>query len=215
MFAKDKLVALSGLAQTIRLHYPDNYYAGIWSGDYFVSGLCWTVMRPAKQPTRTELVVLSWSLASMSPQYLMFHEFNFPLRKGADCEVVHVSTSVATADPFGVVADGRLVLRARTVPGRIVRIGTEPDQLLQQSQFKYRMESGTRQLHVHIDNFGTSHEDVLAVLLLQHRDSFVMLMAKPVGPGQSAMIRVGLSIVKKKSCPGHFDDQDLLYVNIE
>lgn len=44
-YGTDKLIALSGIAQTMSKMINEPYYAGIWGGKYFVLGLAWRVNR--------------------------------------------------------------------------------------------------------------------------------------------------------------------------
>jgi hypothetical protein len=41
--AKDKLVAVAGIAKWMSARINRPYYAGIWGGEFLISGLLWTV----------------------------------------------------------------------------------------------------------------------------------------------------------------------------
>lgn len=63
-YEKDKLVAMSGLAQHVQASSGDEYIAGLWRNQMALD-LCWIPVQPAKTRKSHDYIAPSWSWASI------------------------------------------------------------------------------------------------------------------------------------------------------
>jgi Heterokaryon incompatibility protein (HET) len=101
-FSRDKLVAISRIAQTIQVQNADDkYLAGLWRQD-MEEQLCWQVRvrRPRVSSTRAP----SWSWASVDGTI----DYAVPSKDTGCIEILDVD--LGPRDPFGEVPEGRLPL---------------------------------------------------------------------------------------------------------
>lgn len=101
-FSRDKLVAISGIAQTIQMqNAEDKYLAGLWRQD-MEAQLCWKVrtQRPSISSNRAP----SWSWASVDGTV----DYAVPSKDDRLIEVLDVD--LGPRDPFGEIPEGRLKL---------------------------------------------------------------------------------------------------------
>lgn len=111
----DRLPALSGLASRMATVINSTYLAGIWKDD-LLQGLHWHMpydLRDAenlsKEPATNKAPSWSWASCDYPTRWVL---------KGVDCtdwnaRVLDGSTIVSGLDPFGEVAQGRLVLQGK------------------------------------------------------------------------------------------------------
>ena len=103
---RDKLVAISAIAQHIQKDTPDEYIAGMWRTE-LASQLCWSTQRgkrysPAVAPT------WSWASNSAPIGYFNSEPYTFPITK-VYIEITSVDIKYQTpTNPFGEVISGAL-----------------------------------------------------------------------------------------------------------
>lgn len=103
-FERDKLPALSGVAQQMHQIAPDDYLAGMWRQS-FIRELCWVTERPASTLPETYRAP-SWSWASHSVNILNdWGDINTPI-----AALSFASIKFASGNPFGEVSDGWIIL---------------------------------------------------------------------------------------------------------
>jgi hypothetical protein len=101
-FSRDKLVAISGIAQAIQIQNLENkYLAGLWRQD-MEEQLCWQVR--AQRPSASSNQAPSWSWASVDGTV----DYAIPSKDNRYIEVLDVD--LGPRDPFGEIPEGRLKL---------------------------------------------------------------------------------------------------------
>ncbi|KAF4634685.1 hypothetical protein G7Y89_g3420 [Cudoniella acicularis] len=113
-FAKDKMAAISGIAQEAFEESEDQYLAGLWR-DGIELQLLWTLYSPGGLPKGAQYQAPSWSWASVDPVY-----YPWDLRcEGIECvhyaHIVNAHTVVPEGqEPFGKLVGGKLQIRGIT-----------------------------------------------------------------------------------------------------
>jgi hypothetical protein len=124
----DRLPALSGIAHYVKDELDIQYAAGIWRQD-FVRGLLWrgqtkvSLKLPPSQYEDKTYIAPSWSWAALigrlSYSFAMsvcsLSTRNSP-QKDAAPQIIDISVTPASADPFGPVLGGYISLSAMTRP---------------------------------------------------------------------------------------------------
>ncbi|KAF2498574.1 HET-domain-containing protein [Lophium mytilinum] len=130
----DKLVAIGGLAKTIRDHTQDDYVAGLWRKD-LENQLRWIAWSVTKTERITPYVAPTWSWASLNDPVLYppmeapkkeamtFSVLNF----GKLCiKIYDVQVQYASANPFGGIKHAALRLRCEHLfQGTVERVRPE------------------------------------------------------------------------------------------
>jgi hypothetical protein len=111
---EDKLPALSGVANWFSDLTRDQYIAGLWKND-LLFGLLWWLVEEPPHPTPYRYRAPSFAWTSVDGKVA------FPTPRQVSemswtSEVIHVSCQPAGLDPFGQIAEGRLVLYGPLVP---------------------------------------------------------------------------------------------------
>jgi hypothetical protein len=101
--ARDKLVAISGLASVFHSELKEEYIAGMWRED-LVSQLCWDILGGISKCD--EYIAPSWSWASSSTEVIWESDLNLNAFRGLHVDDVKIN--LKTSDPFGQVSDGYL-----------------------------------------------------------------------------------------------------------
>ena len=117
---KDKLPALSGLAQKAQESRKDNYVAGLWSRT-LVDDLCWKTHSPRSQPE--EWRAPSWSWASINSR-VNWNARGLSTEDGvfnrgmyaADIDVIACETVPIQEDQLGGVKSGFLTIQGKLSP---------------------------------------------------------------------------------------------------
>jgi hypothetical protein len=144
-FHKDKLPALSGLAQQIQTFRSDQYLAGLWSDD-LLQGLLWNVWeKTSLRPRPSQAVGPTWSWASVNSGVSM--HWTSWADKYPKAEIFEAEAHLVSPDPYGETRSGFLVLSGLLIPAVLH--------------------------YVHGNNFGTSQDYKLEVPGL--RASFLRL----------------------------------------
>lgn len=109
-YSADRLVALSGMAKRIKIHWPDTYCAGLWR-ERLVEGLAWHTRGYDKQGPKalSDYVAPSWSWASVDA-VLKFSVVGVRSWLWL-AEVVDVKLISTTADDCGQLSGGRLRIK--------------------------------------------------------------------------------------------------------
>ncbi|KAK8131194.1 hypothetical protein PG984_007632 [Apiospora sp. TS-2023a] len=120
---RDRLPALSAIAQALMPRFQCQYHAGLWDR-FLVLELTWNVIQePSGRPSFKSAAAAgpSWSWASVVGACCDYrHSWMHNLR----AEVVSCHTTLVSEDnPYGEVAAGELVLRGYLQPVRVVRGG--------------------------------------------------------------------------------------------
>lgn len=106
---REKLVAISAIAQLIQSSTPDDYIAGMWRSD-LAAQLCWSV---SKGQRITPAVAPTWSWASNSAPISYFN--SEPYTTAVTKEYVHIHhldlDLLTPSNPFGEILSGTLELR--------------------------------------------------------------------------------------------------------
>jgi hypothetical protein len=105
-FARDKLVAISGIAKRRQQAVPGNYFAGIWEKD-FEHQLCWRC-EAAQKPKSDVYQAPSWSWASTSSSIQPGE--NYQDEEAVLLQVLDVKVALETSDPMGALSRGVLKL---------------------------------------------------------------------------------------------------------
>lgn len=128
-YVKDRLVAVSGLANLVQQHTHSIYLAGLWSNDLAYSLLWMSDHRHAKKPIRRlpfESYAPTWSWASVDGPvvYLDRHldQLNYR-RTGRDevdplLHIVQAQSIPLTHDPFGPAKHSFVTVRGQLLPIR-------------------------------------------------------------------------------------------------
>ncbi|PMD66958.1 HET-domain-containing protein [Hyaloscypha bicolor E] len=120
---KDKLPALSGLAQRVQNLRKDDYLAGLWS-QTLVDDLCWRASscegrpREWRAPSWSWAAVnghITWDETSLSPQGIFINDGTY----AADVDVIACETVQIGEDRTGGVQSGFLTIRGKLSPARI------------------------------------------------------------------------------------------------
>ena len=121
-FPQDKLVALSGLAETRARNTGSEYLAGLWR-DRLPRELLWQWVDPAENDTHRPYVAPSWSWASKDGEIRMFNPTShdeqpvlFPI------EILDAWVLLQGESCFGHVKDGSLILEASIARVQCVKI---------------------------------------------------------------------------------------------
>lgn len=116
---RDKLPALSGLADQIRSRRGSKYVAGLWD-DSVIQDLLWRVSVDARDnllPKASPWRAPSWSWASVSDR-IRYDRTNSFLHE-IFCTVVNVNCTWAGPSTTGELLSGSLVLRGPTLEGTV------------------------------------------------------------------------------------------------
>ncbi|KAH6663653.1 heterokaryon incompatibility protein-domain-containing protein [Halenospora varia] len=105
-FAKDKLVAVSGLARIIHSQTGDGYFAGLWR-ENLENQLCWKVRMPSPAPV--DVRAPSWSWANVDGTVTLPPSRPPETSEDVVCKVI--SIDLFESDPFGEVPAGSVTLR--------------------------------------------------------------------------------------------------------
>ncbi|KAH6962719.1 heterokaryon incompatibility protein-domain-containing protein [Fusarium avenaceum] len=108
-FGRDKLVAISAIAQLVQKKTPDGYVAGMWQSD-LAAELCWSTSRGRRYTPST---APSWSWASNSAPISYFNSapYTFPVTKHY-IEICSINIEYSTpSNPFGEIISGTLEIR--------------------------------------------------------------------------------------------------------
>ncbi|KAK8235133.1 heterokaryon incompatibility protein-domain-containing protein [Phyllosticta capitalensis] len=111
---KDRLVALSGIAQKFQLVRPGSeYLAGLWS-DSLIDDLAWIRDSDSQSPSTSErpFNLPTWSWASVPGAF----NYEQSLKREHIAEVVEANCVYAKNVPFGILESSKLVLRSRMLP---------------------------------------------------------------------------------------------------
>lgn len=125
-YSKDKLVALSGIAQMFHQRTGDQYVAGMWRHDLELS-LIWvlqskTVERPAEERAPT------WSWASIDGRVVLAGlTSSREYVKHIYIKVLDIFLQMKTSDPFGELTGGTLKLGCEALLGGIIGKSTTRD----------------------------------------------------------------------------------------
>ncbi|RDL41417.1 uncharacterized protein BP5553_01396 [Venustampulla echinocandica] len=105
-YSKDKLPAISGMANKIAKKVQSDYLAGLWR-DHLMHDLFWLTVGMAKKPEKYRAP--SWSWASLDGR-VKWPTWRFCVRQECElyCEISDAQTTVEGLDHFGAVAGGFL-----------------------------------------------------------------------------------------------------------
>ena len=123
-FQKDRLWALSGIAQTFSGRLG-SYYAGLWS-DSILEGLEWERLEDCFDPKpshRLNLSIPSWSWASVDQNLVWWARHSWNLEPIWTAEVRDIKTFSVSEDPFGETSGGYISLRSKCF--KFIRRGNE------------------------------------------------------------------------------------------
>lgn len=111
-FETDRLPALSGTAQRFQTSYSGRYLGGLWESD-LPSALLWNdIADPSKpQYVTPSNTAPSWTWLSL-PGRRVFPKFRSERQPHVIAQVRHVECHTTTADPYGQISGGHLVLEA-------------------------------------------------------------------------------------------------------
>ncbi|KAK7992439.1 Het domain-containing protein [Apiospora saccharicola] len=146
---RDRLPALSAIAQALMPRFQCRYHAGLWDR-FLVLELTWNVVQePSGRPGfKSAAAGPSWSWASAVGACCEYrHSWMHNLR----AEVVSCQTTLVSEDSlYGEVAAGELVLRGYLQPVRIVRGGASPGCLFDEDGQVYEAsEFYDDEVHMH------------------------------------------------------------------
>ncbi|TGO27653.1 hypothetical protein BPAE_0039g00630 [Botrytis paeoniae] len=115
-FAKDKLVAISGLAQLIQKKNRDLYLAGLWWNDIELQ-LLWSQSLPGRRlPIGSKYRAPSWSWASVDEMGGVLYPSRSDTRDYIFCShVIDAHVVPAGNDPFGELMGGALEMSCSTM----------------------------------------------------------------------------------------------------
>ncbi|KAK6850654.1 HET-domain-containing protein [Apiospora arundinis] len=115
---RDRLPAISAIAQALSPLFQCSYYAGLWDRD-LVSGLAWHVEHLSRLPSSKSAAGPSWSWATVVGRSCVHIDTQpFTIR----AEVISCKTTpVSETNPYGEVAGGELVIRGHLQQVRVVR----------------------------------------------------------------------------------------------
>lgn len=124
-YAKDKVIALAGIAGQLASVYQDDYLAGLWRGS-LVHCLCWSrrdKSQPKQESSRTSARPEGYRAPSFSwlsidrPVHFLEHK-----RADALCEILEVDVQLASDNPYvGPVTSAYLLVRGRLQKLYVVR----------------------------------------------------------------------------------------------
>lgn len=152
-YDRDKLVAISGLAQLVHSDSKVRYVAGMWM-DRFIVQLCWRVESSMSSDRYEEYIAPSWSWASIPPTRggvsMPCYNENF---EGENIAVEDLKMEYVTKSPFGAISAATLrvscefLWRATVSPspekGFIVRIAGEVFACVIWPDYEAILEEGT------------------------------------------------------------------------
>lgn len=113
-YAKDKLPAISAVAQLYGNVFTGKYLAGLWE-EFLIEGLLWYIAEGCHWSTiRPQYITPSWSWASSIVQV----SYKSEERETTDLEVLFCKVKLVTESlPYGEVEDGVLVVSGRLTKG--------------------------------------------------------------------------------------------------
>lgn len=107
-YSRDKLIAVSGMAESIHSCTPMQYYAGLWDLS-FVAGLCWRRRGAGQKSLQYRAPSWSWASQDSEIRYQLETLWEKPYEYA---EVIDVQTKTDPNSEFGAVSDGHMLLRA-------------------------------------------------------------------------------------------------------
>ena len=129
--AKDKLIALSGIAEQMSTQIDAPYIAGMWNNMYFASQLLWRVetkykngkfLYPSKRPKEYRAPSFSWAAIDAPQQGIRCGETQDPGKLLFEVTAVNVQPYPRGNSPFGLVREGGYIkLKCQRLPIRVER----------------------------------------------------------------------------------------------
>lgn len=175
-FRKDTLPGLSGLANRLYQHHPDDYLAGLWRRQLF-RGLCWEKEDEPPCPgyeehplLLSEYVAPSWSWASVSTRVRIVGIYT-TFKPAAD--ILSGRTTLLGSDPFGQVSAGEIKMRAWINECKLHWLDGRPDLGTRLSLTRHPISSpiGTVRLDGYEDQPDSGQQVALTCILLGTDDS--------------------------------------------
>ncbi|KAH6960232.1 heterokaryon incompatibility protein-domain-containing protein [Fusarium avenaceum] len=129
-FEKDRLPAISGLARFYAEHLKDNYLAGIWKSDLYISLFWYNPPEPFSErrslhslintiTSHRSYVAPSWSWASTKEAIEFgtwgFHPQVVEYQARVECNIIDAQCILGQLDPFGIVQGGYITLSAKVL----------------------------------------------------------------------------------------------------
>ncbi|KAH7174175.1 heterokaryon incompatibility protein-domain-containing protein [Fusarium flagelliforme] len=164
-FKKDTFPAISGLARFFAEHLEDEYLAGIWKKDIYISlfwhstppqhlerqSFCASINRISSRP----YIAPSWSWAA-EKHYSEFGTYGFhPVQSKyhstSECHVIDAGCIVEGLDPFGVVQSGYLVLSSKVLRLQEGRYSFTPTPGWERGHHDWYLDGGTRVMQTLLD----------------------------------------------------------------
>jgi hypothetical protein len=115
-FKKDRLIALSGIAETLQWRYDDEYVAGLWKKDLYRQ-LQWKfkdtqrVMQGKRPPSGPPFQAPSWSWAAVDGPVFWLPDRKIPKKRLY--EILEVDIKPQRQNPYGDIISGKLRLRCQ------------------------------------------------------------------------------------------------------
>lgn len=203
-FSKDKLVAISGLAQLVHSTSKDQYVAGLWKRD-LIRQLLWRVNEPRTSQKYTDYIAPSWSWASVAtyPKGLTFVR-----RIGDDwaeyIDIQLIDIKLKAADPFGALTSARMRISCQyIIPATISLPALDRETLGELPCARIGEGKWIDPIHITLDHSARMEFTILDVYLVpvssdrQCLDTGLLLVAK----GSGTFERIGLFSINVHDSP--------------
>jgi len=180
-FQKDTLPAISGLARLFAERLGDQYLAGVWRSDLFIS-LFWYHPPPPYLERRDfsalintipsrPFIAPSWSWAAESSNTEFgtrgFHPTHSVYESKLECNVIDAQCIVEGLDPFGIVKSGYIVLSAKVLRLQKGEFMFTPTPGWQNGHYDWYLDGETRVMQTFLDGHpGRNDPDIHRVLFL-------------------------------------------------
>ena len=206
---RDKLIALSGIAQRMQNLLGDQYLAGLWRR-HLPSQLLWSMpLGVVKPPTRANPYrAPSWSWASMDVGVL------FPVKRGVTSLIAVISAGVTpvTSDATGQIRDGFIRVKGKIFPGLCLSPSNSSNVAIIQLLGKDRESEVTASLDTWRQDLGQFRVYCLPILLHPSLagEWLVGLVLQAATQGNGTYERIGTFDFQNKAFPPDLDPNQLV-----
>lgn len=157
-YAKDKLVAIAGLARVWGSINKDEYLAGLWRAD-LVTQLLWYCKVVRTEHSEREYTAPSWSWAAVdgsitrpAPRFNLTKEDGFYSIRD-EIEILSAETELTTEDVYGAVSGGKIILKGSLAVVEYVRYQPEEGLWANEGYNGIRALASPETLKQHIPSF--------------------------------------------------------------
>ncbi|KAF4336546.1 heterokaryon incompatibility [Fusarium beomiforme] len=176
-YEKDTFPAISGLARFYAEHLEDQYLAGIWKNDLFISLFWYHPPLPYLErrsifalidtiASRRSYIAPSWSWAAIKDRIEFgtwgFHPYVSRYQSTSECNIIEAQCILEGLDPFGIVQSGYIILSAKVLRLRKDEFSFTPTPGWQKGHYDWSLNGQPRVMQAFLE--GTQKGTILTFI---------------------------------------------------